>query len=188
MKDINHCPNGFEVLTTNKMNEKEYLNVKEVSIKTQQSCRNVRRIIARIEIENQVSKELLYKDQNGQWNIHHLILTKFKPQRIRENKYYALSFDPCSNYSKNEIDEIMKYVISQMGETKIEINYVVESKKENERNHLHCYVKCENKQKLIRCIRLAFSKVSYHQGGVFDLKGWQNYITKETQTITRLKN
>lgn len=168
------------------MNEKEYLTVREVSIKTQQSCRNVRRIITRI--ESQVSKELLHKDYNGQWNIHHLILAKFKPQRVHQNKYYALSFDPSRHYSKKEIDEIMQYVVSQMGETQIELNYVVEGKKANEQNHLHCYVKCENKQKLIRCIRLAFSQVSYHQSGVFDLKGWQNYITKENQTITTLKN
>jgi hypothetical protein len=168
------------------MNEKEYLNVKEVSIKTQQSSRNVRRIITKI--ENEISKELLYKNQDGQWSVHHLILHKFKPKRIRENKYYALSFDPCTNYSKKEIDEIMKYVIKQMGDTQIELNYVVEGKKINEQNHLHCFVKCENKQKLVRCIRLAFSQVSYHQSGVFDLQGWKNYITKENKTITTLKN
>jgi hypothetical protein len=168
------------------MTEKEYLNVKEVSIRTQQSTRNIRRIIARI--ENEVSNELLYKNQDGQWNIHHLILSKFKPQRIREGKYYAISFDPSGNYSDKEIDEVMKFVIKQMGETKIEINYVVESKKANEKNHLHCFVRCQNKLKLIRCIRLAFSQVSYHQSGVFDLTGWKNYITKENKIITTLKN
>ncbi|MCE3295822.1 MAG: hypothetical protein K0R65_1536 [Crocinitomicaceae bacterium] len=168
------------------MNEKEYLNVKEVSIKTQQSTRNVRRIITKL--EDEVNKELLYKNQNGQWEVHHLILNKFKPQRIHENKYYALSFDPCTNYSVKEIDDIMKFVIAQMKETDIELNYVVESKIANGQNHLHCFVKCQNKQKLIRCIRLAFSQVSYHQSGVFDLQGWKNYITKENKTITTLKN
>jgi hypothetical protein len=168
------------------MYQNEYLNVKEVSKKTQQSSRNVRRIINKI--ENEVSRELLYKNQDGQWNVHHLILHKFKPQRIRVNKYYALSFDPCNNYSEKEIHETMKYVVSQMSETELELNYVIESKQANARNHLHCYVKCPNKQKLIRCIRLAFSQVSYRQSGIFDLNGWKKYITEENKTITTLKN
>lgn len=169
----------------NKMNEKEYLNVKEISLKTQQSTRNVRRIISKLESE--LTSDLVYKNNDGQWNVHHLILNRFKPQRNRENRYYALSFDPCINYSEKEIDNIMKFVFTQMGETEIELNYVVEPKKANGQNHLHCFVKCQNKQKLIRCIRLAFSQVSYHQSEIFDLEGWKKYITKENHKIIRLK-
>lgn len=168
------------------MIKNEYMNVKEISQITLQSTRNVRRIIKRI--ENEVSKELLHQDNNSNWRIHHLLLGRFKPQRIRTDKYYALSIDPCYNYSDAEIDEIMRFVFSQMNDNKLEINYVIEQKKANSQNHIHCYVKCSNKKKLMQCIKLGFSKVSYHQSPIFDLNGWKQYITKDNNEIKILKN
>jgi hypothetical protein len=86
------------------MSKNEYLSVREISQLTEQSTRNVRRIIQKL--EGDVAKELLHLDNNNHWKIHNLILGKFKPQRIRSNKYYALSVDPCNNYSESDIDEI----------------------------------------------------------------------------------
>lgn len=168
------------------MIKNEYMNVKEISQITLQSTRNVRRIIKKIESE--VSKELLHQDNNSNWRIHHLLLSRFKPQRTRLNKYYALSIDPCYNFSETEIDEVMKFVFDQMSDNTLEINYVIEQKKANNQNHIHCYVKCSNKKKLMQCIRLGFSQVSYHQSPIFDLNGWKNYITKVNNTIKILKN
>lgn len=168
------------------MIEKEYLNVKEISNLTMQSTRNVRRIIKTI--EGEVGKELLHQDSNNNWRIHHILFNRFKPKRIRTNKYYALSFDPCYNYSEIEIDAVMKFVVEQMGDSAIELNYVTEKKKANTQNHIHCFVKCSNKKKLLQCIRWGFSKLSYHQSAIFDLSSWKQYITKENNNIKTLKN
>lgn len=163
----------------------EYMNVKEISLLTEQSTRNVRRIIKKL--EGEVTKELLHQDNNNNWRVHHLLLKRFKPQRVRKNKYYALSIDPCHNYSEKEIDEILKFVMEQIDDPNFELNYVVEQKKVNNQNHIHCFVKCSNKKKLLQCIRLGFSKVSYHQSGVFDITGWKNYITKDNNNVKTLK-
>lgn len=163
----------------------EYMNVKEISLLTEQSTRNVRRIIKKL--EGEVTKELLHQDNNNNWRVHHLLLKRFKPQRVRKNKYYALSIDPCHNYSENEIDEILKFVMEQMDDPNFELNYVVEQKKANNQNHIHCYVKCGNKKKLLNNIRLGFSNVSYHQSAIFDITGWKNYITKDNYNVKTLK-
>lgn len=169
-----------------KMIQNEYLDVKTISKETNQSARNVRRIIKKIEYE--VSTELLHQDKNNCWLIHRLLLGRFKPQRIRTNKYYALSIDPCHHYSESEINEILKFVFEQMKDDKLEINYVVEQKKANGQNHIHSYIKCDNKRKLLESIRLGFSTVSYKQTPVFDLEGWKRYITTDGSSITTLKN
>lgn len=82
----------------------------------------------------------------------------------------------------------MKFIYVQMDSSNVELNYVVEKKKANNQNHIHCFIKCSNKKKLIQCIRLGFSQVSYHQGPVFDLVGWKDYIKKDGSQIITLKN
>lgn len=171
---------------TKKMIKNEYLDVKTISQMTKQSTRNVRRIIAKIEKE--VSTELLHRDKNNCWLVHRLLLGRFKLQRIRAEKYYALSFDPCHHYSENEINEILKFVFEQMKDDNLEINYTIEQKKANGQNHIHSYIKCNNKRKLIESIRLGFSTVSFKQAPIFDLEGWKRYITTDGSTITTLKN
>jgi hypothetical protein len=165
----------------------DYKTVVDVSKITEQSTRNVRRIINRI--KDEVDSRLLFKNEgNSVWNIHKDLLCKFKPQRIRANKFYALTIDPCVNYSEKDLDEIMKYVIGLMGDARTEIQYVVEQKKANNQNHIHCFVKCTNKRKLIQNFRIAFSTVSYLQSAIFDLESWKGYITKENNEIKTLKN
>ncbi|HRE76242.1 MAG TPA: hypothetical protein PLL09_00310 [Flavobacterium sp.] len=164
----------------------DYYNVKEVSQLTVQSTRNVRRIIQKI--KNEVTERMLFQDENYNWYISPHIISRFKLQRIRASKYYALSIDPCYNYSSDEIEEILGFVLKQMGNTSLEINYVIEKKSKNGQNHLHCFVKCSNKKKLIQCFRLGFSKVSYHQSAIFDLESWKGYITKYNNEIKTIKN
>jgi hypothetical protein len=169
------------------MSKNEYLSAKDISEITLQSARNVRRIIK--SLSGTVSSELLHVDSvTRQWRVHNLLLSNFTPQRIRTDNYYALSIDPCNNYSESEIDVVMRFVLEQMSCSKLEINYVVEQKKVNNRNHLHCYVKCTNKKKFIHYIKLGFSKVSYHQSAIFDLRNWIDYITKDGNLIKTLKN
>ncbi len=90
------------------MTNKKYLNVAEVSTIHNVSKRNVRRIINNI--VNTQQSNLLGKDRNGYWSIHRLLLPKFKRQRIRKQKYYALNIDPCYDYKEKELDEIMEVV------------------------------------------------------------------------------
>jgi hypothetical protein len=164
----------------------DYTTVQEVSKITQQSTRNVRRIINRI--KDEVDNKYLFKDDNSIWKISKEILVQFRPQRIRENKFYALTIDPCVSYTDKDLHEIMKYVIELMGDVRAEIHYVVEQKKANNLNHIHCFVKCSNKRKLIQNFRIAFSTVSYFQSAIFDLESWKGYITKENNEIKTLKN
>lgn len=173
-------------LIRTKMQQNEYLTVKEISSKYEMTTRNVRRIIS--SLTDNCSETMLHKNKNGEWRVHHLLAPKFKPQRTRKNKYYALSIDPCTDYSKSDIDVVMKFAYEQMGDDVLEINYVVEQKKSNNRNHLHCYVKCSNKKKLINCFKLGFSQISYRESVIFDLNGWKDYIKKDGSQIITLKN
>ena len=164
------------------MNEKEFLTVADVSKIHNVSKRNIRRIINNM--VNTQQSNLLGKDPNGYWSIHRLLLPKFKPQRIRKQKYYALNIDPCYNYEEREIHEIMKFIVNYALDSEIELNYTIEKKKANGQNHIHCYCKCKNRKDLIQKIRIGFSKVSYHQAEIYDLEGWKDYITKDGGKIT----
>lgn len=168
------------------MLKNEYLTVKDIADKYTMSTRNVRRIISTL--ENKCSEVTLHKDKNGHWQVHYLLVSNFKPQRIRRDKYYAVTIDPTYKYSVKDIDVIMKFVFDQLVDYNTEINYVVEQKKTNEHNHIHSYVKCSNKRKLINCFRLGFGQLSYHESVIFDLNGWKQYITKENNNIKTLKN
>jgi hypothetical protein len=168
------------------MQQNEYVTVKEISLKYDMSARNVRRIISKL-TEN-CSEATLYKDKNHEWQVHHLLIPKFKPQRTRKNKYYALSIDPCAKYTESDINVVMRFVYEQMNDGSLELNYVIEQKKSNNQNHLHCFVKCSDKKKLLDLFKLGFSRISYKESIIFDLDGWKGYITKDGSPITTLKN
>jgi hypothetical protein len=106
---------------------------------------------------------------------------------MRKNKYYAVTIDPTYNYTSKDIDVIMIFVLDQLDDDTAEINYVVEQKKANEHNHIHSYVKCSNKRKLINSFRFGFGQLSYHESIIFDLNGWKQYITKDNNIVKTLK-
>jgi hypothetical protein len=168
------------------MQQNEYLTVKEISLKYDMSARNVRKIISKL--TDNCSETTLYKNKNHEWQVHHLLVPKFKPQRTRKNKYYALSIDPCGKYTEKDINVVMRFVYGEMNDDTLELNYVIEQKKSNNQNHLHCFVKCTNKKKLLDLLKLGFSRISYHESVIFDLEGWRGYITKDGSQITTLKN
>ena len=116
------------------MQQNEYLTVKEISRKYDMTTRNVRKIISNL--TNNCSEIMLYKNKKHEWQIHHLLVSKFKPQRTRKNKYYALSIDPCAKYSESDINVVMRFVYEQMSEGSLELNYVIEQKKRNNQNHV----------------------------------------------------
>jgi hypothetical protein len=167
------------------MIEKEYLTVTELSKLHQVSTRQIRRIISKLIPDT--TEQLIYKDNNDIWNVHHLLTSRFKPQRTRKDKFYALTIDPVHEYSESEIHEIVNFVYDQMADEGLEINYSVEAKKANGRNHIHCFIKCKNRKKLIDLMRLGFSTVSYHEATIYNLEGWKSYITKDSNNIKTLK-
>ena len=120
--------------------------------------------------------------------VHRLLSPKFKPQRTIKQKYYALTIDPPTKLKENEIDIIMKFVISRMDNPNIEVNYVVEQKKENNRNHIHCYINCNQRKRLLENLKIGFYNLNYKQTEIFDLEGWKQYITKDGAIIKTLKN
>lgn len=82
----------------------------------------------------------------------------------------------------------MKFAFEQTNDNKLEINYVIEQGTNFSNHlHLHCFIICNNKRKLIESIRLGFSRISYYQSDIFDLDGWKNYITKNKDEIKTLK-
>lgn len=168
------------------MIEKEYLSVAEISKQQKTSTRQVRNIVG--ELAKEMKEELIYKDSHHRWMIHRLLLPKFQPKRKIKQKYYALSVDTCSSYSSGDIDKIMEFVIGRMENPNIEINYVVEQKNKDGKNHLHCYINCNQRTKLIENLRLGFSNLSYYQTEIYDLDGWKDYITKDGGTIKTLVN
>ena len=168
------------------MEKKEYLSVIEVGKKFKMTTRNVRRIV------NNLSKEkneyLLYKDSLNRWMIHEILLHNFKRQRVKKEKYYALTIDPFLNYTVKDINTIMNFVYSKINDPETEINYTIEMKKANGKNHLHCYIKSNVKDKIIELIKLGFSRVSYKETPIYDLGRWKQYITKDGSPINSLKN
>jgi len=165
---------------------KEYLSVTEISKICDMTARNVRKII--MKIRQGKSIDMLFKDALNRWNIHHLLLPEFKRKRTKSEKHFALTIDPCDNYTRNDLDTIIKYIYEETNDSEMELNYTIEEKKSNKQNHIHCYIKGGSKKDLLQSIKLAFSRTSYHESDIYDLEGWKNYITKDGNAITTLKN
>jgi hypothetical protein len=166
------------------MIKKEYYTVNEVSKYYQTTTRNVRRIIYNLKEDS--NENLLRKDNNDIWEIHQLLLPKFKPQRIRKCEYYALTIYPTDNYSQKVINEMMRFISNNSSDTKLEINYAIEASKTKDlHRHVHCYIKSDKKRELMKLIKESFYQIDYKEDEIYDLEGWKNYITKEgTQIIT----
>ncbi len=167
------------------MEEKEYYSAKEISQRSNMTSRNVRKIISKL--SNDSNNDLIRKNNINHWEVHQLMLPNFKRKRTKKDTYYALTIDPCFNYSEKEIDEIMSFIYSEMKDCELEINYVIEKKKANNQNHLHCYINSTQKRKLLKLIRLSFSRTSYKESTIFDIKGWKSYIIKDGNEIKTLK-
>lgn len=167
--------------------KKEYYTVAEVSGETKLSGKQIRNRILKFKSEGEY-KNMITKDVQGRWIIHRMIISKFRPERIRKTKFYALTVDPVDFYSEEDLKKIMDFVLSELPVKDVEINYTIESKKSNGFNHLHLFTNCTNKKTLIRTLRIAFSRMSYKESSIFDSDGWESYIQKDGYKIIKLKN
>ncbi len=96
------------VYKNNRIMNKEYLTVNDISKHYQTTARNVRRIINNLKEDS--NELLLRKDNNDRWLIHELLLLKFKPQRVRKCNYYSLTIIPSERHTSNEINTMMQFV------------------------------------------------------------------------------
>ena len=114
----------------NKMIVNDYITVQEVSKITQQSTRNVRRIINRIKEE--VDFKYLFKDENSVWNISKDILDSFyEGQAVRligirlddltdSSPYQTSLFDNIEKRDKEEkIDKVIDEINKKIGKNVI---------------------------------------------------------------------
>ena len=166
------------------MTKNEYFTVSEVSKKFDVSARNVRKIIGSLETDT--SNLLLHKDKKHRWLIHRLLLPKFKPQRKKKNKYYALTIDPCMNLSQSDIHKTMNFIVEKVEDNTLELNYTIETKKSHGQNHIHCFIKCKEKKALLEFMKLGYGKMNYYESVIYDLNGWREYITKENKNLTTI--
>ena len=164
--------------------KKEYYQVNEICKLKKMTPRNVRAIIAKLDVDK--SDYMVRKAKDGVWEIHHLMLPMFERQRQKGINYYALTIDPACKMTEKDINSIMGYVFKTTDDPNLEINYVVHTKIANGRNHIHAYVKTKQKRKLVSVINLCFSNSSYKLTDVFDLNGWVEYITRTGAQIITL--
>ncbi|WP_339917983.1 hypothetical protein [Yeosuana marina] len=168
------------------MIEKEYLTVNDLSKHHKTTARNIRRIITNL--NERKNGYMIHKDKMERWQVHHLLIKEFKPQRRRDSKYYALTIRPPYAYSKDVLISMMKMVFDKCEDEELEFNYTIEAGKFNsEYHHIHCYIKTKRKQELNHQIREVFYKIDMKQNKVYDLERWKRYITKDGSPIIKLK-
>lgn len=160
------------------MEKKEYYTTKEIAISTNQTTRNIRYIINKLD----VPKSMLFKDINGTYNIHHLLIPRFAPKYTGNEKGYALSFDILSTYDNKNIVEIIKHIINELPDLKIK--YCIETKK-NGIKHIHSMIEGVSKSIMKKMIRTFFhEETRIYVSGIYDKQGWLKYITKESPLLT----
>ena len=164
--------------------KKEYYLVNEISKIKKMTARNVRAIIDKLDKEK--NNFMIRKSNDGVWEVHHLMLYNFDRKREKDNSYCALTIDPVFNLSHKDINLMMNYFFTTTSDPNIEINYVIDKKVSNGKNHIHAYIKTKQQRKLIPLINLCFSGSSYKLKPVFDLEGWKSYITKNGAQIIAL--
>lgn len=159
----------------------DYLKVAEIAKEKKITTRTVRNKIQKL--IGVVGDSKILKDANNEYRIHKSILNKFEPERIHKTKHVAITIDPIFNYTTEDLKKIMVWV-SDMVNDEVEINYSIEQKKANGNNHLHIYTEKSVSNKFLKCAKVAFPKMSYHQVEIYDLDGWKSYMAKETKIIT----
>jgi hypothetical protein len=150
-----------------------YLTVKQISELTNQSTRNVRRII--FDILEDEGPCTIHKDGNLKWRVHQLALDRFAPTRKKWVKRYALTIHLHYCYLESDIHRIMKFVLDNTKDDKLEINYSLHGK--GNQFDVNCFVKSNGKKKLYDSIHEAFSRAICIRDNIYDFKDWSSYIT-----------
>jgi len=151
-----------------------YLTVKQISELTNQSTRNVRRII--FDVLEEEGPAAIHKDGNLKWRVHEVVLHRFSPTRKKWAKRYRLTIHPHYNYPESEIRRRMKFILDNTQDDKLEINYSID-RMYGIISHLDCFVKCNSKKKLFESIHEVFPTSTCIRNDIYDFKDWSSYIT-----------
>lgn len=96
----------------------------------------------------------------------------------------AFSLDLPHKTPKSDAIALMG-LLAQILDT--EINFTVEEKKVNKKPHVHAYCTV-HPQELINALKEWFSGLSFDPVSCYDLNGWIDYITKESELLTAKPN
>lgn len=162
-----------------------YFKVAEIAKKHKVTTRTVRNKIKLL--IGLVSDNKIFMDNNREYRIHKSLLKKFEPIRVHKVKYIAISLDPVDEFKAEDLKKTMVWILENISVDEVRIDYSIERKKANGRNHLHIYTKKSVIAKFIKSCKTAFPFMSYHLIKVYDLTGWKNYIGKESEIITLKK-
>lgn len=160
----------------------EYMTVKEIAIEVGLSTQTIRKRLKNISN----NKLLLHTTSTGEYKIHRLLLPKFAAKKISKEFTYTLDFD--NGYSDNDIHNVMNYILSLLNDFEITIQYVIEQKKKDNTPHIHGIIKGITKTNFIKYVHKGAINKSYMIKPMYDVKGWLNYITKESKEIITLTN
>ncbi len=161
-----------------------YLTVTDLSRIHGLGERQIRKMIDKI--KPTTTPQLIWKDANNRYMVHPILTSRFKRVRKPVQKYYALTVSPSYEYTEKDLHQIMDYVIRKM-EGAVEVNYTVETNKTDNRNHLHCYINCNQRRNLMRLIKEGLDKINFCSKHIHDLEKWRQYMTKSGGKITTLK-
>ena len=168
------------------MINENYLMVAEIAKKKRITAKTVRNKI--LKLIGVVADNMILKDKNNQYRVHNSLLPKFEPEKRHSIKYIAINVDPVTYFSKEDIHKTMIWLLDYVKLDKIEINFSIEAKKKNGRNHLHIYIKKNIAIKFLKALKFAYPEMSYYIVKVYDIEGWKSYISKESQIITLKKS
>ncbi|WP_264552987.1 hypothetical protein [Flavobacterium sp. N2038] len=165
--------------------QNEYYNTTQISNLTELDPRQILYIIKQINTTN----DLLFKNKRGEYQIHRLLLPRFKKSENKRIKHFAYSTDLPKGYTEKQLVDLMKYVLSLCKDyTRIELS--IEQKNKNGELHIHSILSTKNKTDYIRNMALVFGSHSYKCSKLFDRQNWVSYCTKygtELITITNKK-
>jgi hypothetical protein len=160
----------------------EYMTVKEIAIEVGLSTQSIRKRLNNIN-NNEL---LLHKTSNGEYKIHRLLLPKFAAIKMSKEFSYSLDFD--KGYTDNDIHNVMNYILSLLNDFEITIQYVIEQKKKDNTPHIHGIIKGITKTNFIKYVHNGVINKSFMIKPMYDVKGWLNYITKESKEIITISN
>ena len=160
----------------------EYMTVREVANEVGLSLQSVRKRLKTITS----NKLLIHTASNGEYQIHRLLLPKFAPKKIIKEFSYSLDFD--NGYSDNDIHNVMEYILSLLNDFEVTIKYTIEYKKKDHTPHIHGIINGITKTNFIKYVHKGAINKSYMIKPMYDVKGWLNYITKESKEIITLSN
>lgn len=111
---------------------------------------------------------------------------EFTPSEPKD--YWAINLDLKTSNEK----DAAAYTVALVQLLNIDLSLVLERKKKNNHFHIHSYFDNSKKKytqsQLVKTISYYFSGKSFKINPVFDLAGWEDYMTKHGSRIVHFKD